>query len=258
MEKIWRLIVDGARDPYLNMAIDAAIMLRQAHTGSQPTLRIYKWLYPCVSVGRFQKPRDNNLPIIRRPTGGGAVIHNEFSFTYSVIYCEDSDVIPRGVLNSYREIHAGVLEGLKSLGVEANFYLNEKKNTKSPVGGGCFVSPVEFDVMCGGRKIAGAAQRRKFGIVLHQGEVSLGLDVWPKWSYNNFLIAFTSGLSRHLKAKFLKGQISDIEISLAEELVAAHIEEVNNEGKSRPESLYRLRTLRKYMPGRLRDEGRCR
>ncbi|MDP3787381.1 MAG: lipoate--protein ligase family protein [Candidatus Omnitrophota bacterium] len=241
MEKIWRLIVDGALDPYLNMAIDEAIMLRQAHAGSQPTLRIYRWLYPCVSVGRFQKPLtltlspkgrgegegDNNLPVVKRPTGGGAVIHNEFSFTYSVIYREDSGIIPRGVSNSYREIHAGVLEGLKGLGIEANFYLNEKKNPKSPVGGGCFISPVEFDVMCGGRKIAGAAQRRKFGVVLHQGEVSLGLDVWSKWSYNNFLIAFTSGLSRHLKAEFLKGQISDMEISLAEELIAAHIEEVN-------------------------------
>ncbi|MDP2943049.1 MAG: lipoate--protein ligase family protein [Candidatus Omnitrophota bacterium] len=227
MEKIWRLIVDGARDPYLNMAIDEAIMLRQAEAGSMPTLRIYKWLYPCVSVGRFQKPRDNNLPIIRRPTGGGAVIHNEFSFTYSVIYREDSGVIPRGVLNSYREIHAGVLEGLNGLGIEANFYppsperqleVDRLRRTT------CFASPVEFDVMCGGRKIAGAAQRRKFGVVLHQGEVSLGLDVWSKWSYNNFLIAFTSGLSRHLKAKFLKGQISDMEISLAEGLAT---EEVN-------------------------------
>ncbi len=242
MEKIWRLIVDVARDPYLNMAIDEAIMLRQAEAGSMPTLRIYKWLYPCLSIGRFQylelslraersnldcfganAPRNDRI-VIRRPTGGGAVIHNEFSFTYSVIYREDSGIIPRGVLNSYREIHAGVLEGLKGLGIEANFYLNEKKNPKSPVGGGCFVSPVEFDVMCGGRKIAGAAQRRKFGVVLHQGEVSLGLDVWPKWSYNNFLIAFTSGLSRHLKAKFLKGQISDMEISLAEGLAT---EEVN-------------------------------
>ena len=227
MEKTWRLIVDGARDPYLNMAIDEAIMLRQADAGSVPTLRIYKWLYPCVSVGRFQKPRDNNLPIIRRPTGGGAVVHNKFSFTYSVIYREDSGAIPRGVLNSYREIHSGVLEGLEGLGIKAEFHLSENNGAKPAVGRECFSLPVEFDVMCGGRKIAGAAQRRKFGVVLHQGEVSLGLDVWPKWSYNNFLIAFTSGLSRHLKAKFLKGQISDIEISLAEELVVAHIEEVN-------------------------------
>lgn len=234
MEKIWRLILDEPRDPHMNMAIDEAIMLRQADGDSIPTLRIYKWLYPCVTIGRFQcldlneaLDAGNSLPVIRRPTGGGAVTHDEFSFTYSVIYREDSSVIPKGALSSYKEIHAGVLEGLKGLSVEADFYLNKKEDPKPPAGGECFASPVEFDVMCDGRKIAGAAQRRKFGVVLHQGEVGLGLDVWSKWSYNNTLIAFCNGLSKHLKAKFLKGQISDTERSLAEELVAEQIEEVN-------------------------------
>lgn len=244
MEKTWRLIPDEARDPYMNMAIDEAIMLRQSGAGAVPTLRIYKWLYPCVSVGRFQNPLtltlspmgrgkgegENSLPIVKRPTGGGEVVHDEFSLTYSIIYREDSGVLPKGVLNSYRQIHAGILEGLKGLGMEADFYSPspEKRSVEGrPRQGECFVSPVEFDLMCGGRKIAGAAQRRRYGVVLHQGEVSLGLDVWSKRSYNNILIAFTNGLSKHLKAEFLKGQILDIERSLAEELVAERMEEVN-------------------------------
>ncbi len=238
MEKTWRLILDEARDPYLNMAIDEAIMLRQAGADPIPTLRIYKWLYPCISVGRFQDPltlilsplgrgKGEGPSIIRRPTGGGAVAHNELSFTYSLIYREDSGAILKGVLNSYKEIHSGVIEALKGLGIEAGFYLNEKRDPKPLAGGVCFASPVEYDVICGGRKIAGAAQRRKFGVVLHQGEVGLGLDVWSKWSYNEILIAFTNGLSKHLKAEFLKGQISDRERSLAEEFVAEHMEEVN-------------------------------
>jgi len=244
MEKTWRLILDEARDPYLNMAIDEAIMLCQAGADPIPTLRIYKWLYPCLSIGRFQKPLtltlspkgrgegegDNNLPIVRRPTGGGTVAHNELSFTYSLIYREDSGAIPRGVLNSYKEIHSGVIEALKGLGVEAGFYppsTERRLEVDRLRRTACFSSPVEYDVICGGRKIAGAAQRRKFGVVLHQGEVGLGLDVWSKWSYNDILIAFTNGLSKHLKAEFLKGQISDRERSLAEELIAEHMEEVN-------------------------------
>jgi len=233
MEKIWRLIVDEARDPHMNMAIDEAIMLRQAGAGSQPTLRIYKWLYPSLSIGRFQylnfeaPVSAGDLPIVKRPTGGGAVMHNESGFTYSVIYREDSCAIPRGVINSYKKIHSGIIEALAGLDIKAGFHLNIDKGVKLAAGRTCFASPVEFDVMCGGRKIAGAAQRRKFGAVLHQGEVSLGLDDRLKWSYNNFLIAFTNGLSRHLKAKFLKDRISDIELKLAEELIADHIEEVN-------------------------------
>lgn len=230
MEKIWRLIVDEARGPHMNMAIDEAIMLRQARAGSLPTLRIYKWLHPCISIGRFQKPLtlspmgrgkgegEDSLPIVKRPTGGGAVAHDGLGFTYSIIYREDSGVIPRGVSSSYKEIHSGIIESLKGLGVNAEFHLNVNKSANPAAGKECFASPVDFDVMSGGRKIAGAAQRRKFGAVLHQGEISLGLDDRLKWSYNNFTIAFIDGLSRHLKAKFLKGQISDTEIKLAEEL----------------------------------------
>src|SRR3989338_3832459 len=55
MEKIWRLIIDEAREPNANMAIDEAIMLRIIG-GSMPTLRIYRWLYPCISIGKFQDP----------------------------------------------------------------------------------------------------------------------------------------------------------------------------------------------------------
>src|SRR3989338_8466695 len=99
MEKIWRLIIDEAREPNANMAIDEAIMLRiigESITrsiigGSMPTLRIYRWLYPCISIGKFQAPlpqppppppspppnwervgvggEGNNLPFVRRPTG---------------------------------------------------------------------------------------------------------------------------------------------------------------------------------------------
>jgi lipoate-protein ligase A len=233
MEKIWRLIVDEARDPHMNMAIDEAIMLRQAGAGSVPTLRIYKWLYPCISIGRFQKPLrlpsplrgedkgegDNSLPIVKRPTGGGAVAHNESGFTYSIIYREDSGVISRGVLSSYKEIHSGIIESLKGLGVKAEFHLSGDNGVRPAADKECFMSPVDFDVMRGGRKIAGAAQRRKCGVVLHQGEISLGLDDRLKWSYNDLLIEFTGGLSRHLKAKFLKSQVSDIEMNLAEGLM---------------------------------------
>ena len=245
MEKIWRLIIDEAREPNANMAIDEAIMLRiidgsitrSIIGGSMPTLRIYRWLYPCISIGKFQDPltltlsplgrgkgEGNNLPFVRRPTGGGLVYHNEFGLTYSMIYREASGAVPKGTVASYRHIHEGIAAALKELGVEAELYLPVPRVAKTS--GACFASPVESDVVSEGKKIAGAAQRRRFGVVLHEGEVSLPLDVWHKYSYNMALNAFINSLSKQLQARFLKGQISKEEDCLAEELLMEHIEEV--------------------------------
>lgn len=223
MKKVWRLILDEAREPYINMAIDEALMVCQTEEASAPTLRIYKWLYPCISIGKFQKVDgvlkcEDNLPIVQRPTGGGAVFHNEFSFTYSIVYPENSFALPKGVLNSYRKIHNGILEGLRSLGIGAALHmpgLNGRKFLSSKF---CFSLPCEFDIVCGNKKIAGAAQRRRYGVVLHQGEISLGLDVWPKRSYNVLKTAIIIGLSKQLEAKFVEGRLSEKERILTGEV----------------------------------------
>lgn len=234
MEKIWRLIIDGAREPKVNMAIDEAIMFRLIGE-SMPTLRIYSWLYPCISIGRFQRLDDvpflkSGIPFVRRPTGGGSVCHNEFGFTYSIVYREASGAAPRGIMTSYRHIHEGVAAALKDLGIKAELYSPVSKEIPLPSArtpfGACFASPVESDLVFEGKKIAGAAQRRRFGVVLHQGEVSLPLDVWRKYSYNMALDAFINSLSKQLQSRFLEGQISEEENCLVEELLMEHIEEV--------------------------------
>ncbi|MFH0772612.1 MAG: hypothetical protein V1933_08345 [Candidatus Omnitrophota bacterium] len=236
MEKIWRLILDVAREPGANMSIDEAIMICQSEASSAealPTLRIYKWLYPCISIGRFQKPLTftlspkgreegeggNNLPIVRRPTGGGAVFHNEFGFTYSIACREDSNAVPKGASNSYREIHLGILRALRNFGFKVELCAPVAEEGRSYPAKFCFDQPVRFDIVSGFRKIAGAAQRRKQGVILHQGEVSLGLDVWLRWPYNKMVKMVTNSLSRRLKARFIEERISDREMSLAEELL---------------------------------------
>jgi len=229
MEKIWRLIIDGAREPKVNMAVDEAIMLRMAEAPSAPTLRIYRWLYPCISIGKFQRLDDTDflksgLPFVRRPTGGGSVYHNKLGFTYSIVYRETSGAVPKGTAASYRHIHEAVAAALKELGVEAELYSPVSKGRK-PFGA-CFASPVESDVVSTGKKVAGAAQRRRFGVVLHEGEISLSLDVLRKCSYNTALGTFINSLSKQLQARFLEGQISEEENCLAEELLMERIEEV--------------------------------
>lgn len=223
MEKTWRLILDQAHEPNMNMAIDEAIMLCQIRKTSLPTLRFYRWLYPCLSIGKFQDPESicewkDDLFIVRRPTGGGIVYHNEFSFTYSIVYKESSLVLPQGILSSYKQIHLGILQGLKRLGIDAQVYMPEDTSLKTPPTNNCFSSPVMFDIIYNDKKIAGAAQRRKFGTVLHQGEIRIGLDAWLKWSYNILKNVIISGLSKQLEAKFVEDCLSEEEKRTSEEL----------------------------------------
>ena len=230
MEKIWRLIIDGAREPEVNMAIDEAIMVRMAEAPTAPTLRIYRWLGPCISIGKFQCHDGallsrNSIPIVRRPTGGGSVFHDERGLTYSLVYREDSGAVPKGAAASYRHIHEGVAAALRELDVEAELHPPVARPVPSRVFCACFDSPVESDVVSAGKKIAGAAQRRRFGVVLHEGEIGLPLDVWRKYSYNMALNAFIDSLSKQLQARFLEGQVSEEENCLAKELLMGRIPE---------------------------------
>lgn len=196
-------------------------------------MRIYRWLGPCISIGKFQRLDDipslkGGIPIVRRPTGGGSVFHGGSGFTYSLVYREDSGAVPNGAAASYRHIHEGVAAALRALGLEAGLFAKPlpAPGTARVLRGACFASPVESDVISGGKKVAGAAQRRKFGVVLHEGEVSLPLDVWRKYSYNVALNVFIDSLSKQLQARFLEGQISEEEDCLARGLLMDHMEEV--------------------------------
>ncbi|MFA6356390.1 MAG: hypothetical protein WCY23_04705 [Candidatus Omnitrophota bacterium] len=225
MEKTWRLIVESEREPAMNMAVDEAIMAKVADGSSMPALRIYKWLNPCISVGKFQDiDAAPGTKVVRRPTGGGSVPHGAEGFTYSMVYREGSGCITKGAAASYNQIHGCVAEALRSIGLEARLFTPGREPAK-PFGE-CFSSPVPSDVMAGGRKVAGAAQRRKRGTVLHQGQVSLDLDVSGKWSYNAFQTAFINCLSKQLDLRFLETRVSEEENNLAKELVMERNEEV--------------------------------
>jgi len=225
MEKAWRLIIDGAREPAMNMAIDEAMMAKVADGSSMPALRIYKWLNPCVSVGKFQRYKaEDGTEVVRRPTGGGSVPHGAGGMTYSLVYREGSQGIAKGAEASYRQIHGCIVRAMASLGINALLLSPERAQAK-PFGE-CFSSPVPADVMVGGRKVAGAAQRRKNGAVLHQGEVSLDLDVSGKWSYNDVQTAFINCLSEQLDLRFLETRVSEEEEDLAKGLFMVRNEEV--------------------------------
>ncbi len=183
-----RLLIDSSpTDPAWNMALDEALWQGLCDGESPPTIRIYQWHASVISIGRFQRVEDEvdvaacverDVTLVRRPTGGGAVCHGS-DLTYTITAPEQWGGLPRGLLASYERIHAGIAEGLRAVGISAELAASAERSTDPRRAIPCFVRPTRFDVVCGDRKVAGGAQRRGRGTLLHQG--TLALVESPSW-----------------------------------------------------------------------------
>jgi len=165
----------------MNMAIDEALMLGQKEA-ALPTLRFYGWTRPSFSFGYFQKIseevdvpkcREQGIGLVRRPTGGGTVIHG-WDLTYTVAVPLDNPLVPGNILESYSLIHDCLIQGLQQLGIKAEHF-SEQSGSSEKLPNVCLAKPTKYDVLIGGRKVAGAAQRRKHKVLLHQGYIALDM-----------------------------------------------------------------------------------
>ena len=150
----------------LNMAIDEALL----ELAPAPVLRFYRWARPAISFGYFGAYADvamhhDRCDLVRRWTGGGIVFHGD-DLTYSIVLpgCAAAPIPPARLI--YAEVHSAIRNALAQ---EAGVTLARRAAPK--ISEACFANPVEADVMLGGRKIAGAAQRRTRAGLLHQGSI---------------------------------------------------------------------------------------
>ena len=151
----------------VNMAMDE-VLLKEI---SVPTLRAYCWLRPAVSFGYFEKYSaiENlhpGLELVRRWTGGGVVFHSG-DFTYSLIIPSDHTLVKMRPAESYLAIHESLTQAMLGAGMVASLTAGASPKISSA----CFENAVPHDVLEGGRKIAGAAQRRTRHGLLHQGSI---------------------------------------------------------------------------------------
>src|SRR5512147_750039 len=124
MQPFWRLIIDGCGDGYYNMAADEALLVhyRSRHV---PTLRLYGWNKPFISLGYKQNPADflyDHCPFsfVRRITGGAAILHDK-EVTYSLV-CSYADLdLPAGVKAGYRHICSFLKDFYQGCGLKAVF-----------------------------------------------------------------------------------------------------------------------------------------
>jgi len=141
--------------------------------------RFYRWAEPTLSLGYFQRWEDRRLhaasrdcPVVRRASGGGAVLHDE-ELTYSFVVPGRERLARRTTL-LYKTIHLALIEVLSELGITASLLAQPERQSAHRQPFLCFLRRAPGDVMVGGSKIAGSAQRRRHGAVLQHGSVLLG------------------------------------------------------------------------------------
>ncbi len=203
----WRLLITPPTDGATNMAIDTAILYALAEGTGQPTVRFYRWDPPCLSLGYNQHFADVNQAAcqslgytwVRRPTGGRAILHTD-ELTYSIITSKDDPRVAGGVVESYRVLSRGLLEGLQQLGANA---VQAKGNMPSNPnqGAACFDTPSHYEVTLNGKKLVGSAQVRRRGMVLQHGTLPLTGDLTRIFNVLALSPAERAALSRDLLAR---------------------------------------------------------
>jgi len=179
---LWRLIDSGPGSGTWNLALDEAIFHSVRTGASPPTLRLYRWSAPALTIGYSQnRDRDVNrdacrtrgIAVIRRVTGGRAVLHDA-EVTYSVSAPAGLPGFGTGLDEAYRRVAAGLIGGLRRLGVRAAVAAPGPRDpSRPPRPAACFASTARHEIAVEGRKLIGSAQRRQGGAFLQHGSILL-------------------------------------------------------------------------------------
>jgi lipoate-protein ligase A len=169
----WWLLESGNSDCAANMALDEALLEGMPRL-QRPVLRFYGWTQAAASFGYFQKYGEVERltplrPLVRRPTGGGIVPH-DCDWTYSVVLPATHEWYAISAKESYRRVHEWVRAAFEIIGVRSELAPEARKEQP----GQCFAGFEQSDLLRLGRKIAGAAQRRRRDGLLIQGSVQSG------------------------------------------------------------------------------------
>ena len=183
----WRILEEGKDGGAVNMATDRAILQACSQGQAPPTLRLYGWAQPTLSLGYSQNAamqvdaarcRDLHIPIVRRPTGGRAVLH-DMELTYCVVAPIDHPGFSGSLRQTFHKISHALMNGLDRLGVCGASVERQSrrgardKAIKSPA---CFATCHSFETAVGSGKLIGSAQRRLKNAFLQHGSVLIDMN----------------------------------------------------------------------------------
>ena len=237
MMAVVRLLFDPPASGPWNMAVDESLLETAAATG-RAALRFYQWQVPTLSLGYFQSAADRqqhaasrDCPLVRRASGGGAILHDR-ELTYGIAIAPSGHFVASEL---YDIAHQTLIAALAQFGVAAALYRasTQCKSTAATPSPPflCFQRRTCSDIVCGEAKIVGSAQRRRRGGVLQHGSIVLarsplapevpglleltGQPIEPQELAN----AWTSVLGIRLGWELTPGELTNKEAARAKELV---------------------------------------
>ena len=185
MTTAWRFLDTGCHDAAFNMAVDEALLLSHEAGQSPPTLRVYTWTSPTLSLGYAQSVekevnvaacRQHGVALVRRPTGGRAVLHDQEA-TYSVVMPLRVADREASITEHYQRIGLALAAALRHAGLavrlERPSVLTAAPRSASPA---CFAALSRYELSATGRKLVGSAQKRGRRSLLQHGSIPLSMD----------------------------------------------------------------------------------
>jgi lipoyl(octanoyl) transferase len=180
----WRLLITPPAHGAWNMAVDESILEHIGRGESVPTLRLYAWNPPCLSLGHAQPFSDVDInrlkqrgwEVVRRATGGRAILHTD-ELTYAVIAPSSEPRVEGSVLESYNRLAQALLLAVKNLEIPVEVKEGVTQDgilRNNPV---CFEVPSTYEITVNGKKLIGSAQARKKEGVLQHGSLPLTGDL---------------------------------------------------------------------------------
>jgi lipoate-protein ligase A len=218
--KTFRLITSGYADAATNMAVDEALFLSYRENGGLPMLRLYGWKPAAFSFGISQDPvmlfnakalGAGAVSIVRRPTGGGAIFHDD-ELTYCLVAStKDLGLETHGVKASYGRITSFLIEAYRTLGLEAGFAGdNGAQDVRHKIAELCSSRHEEYDILIDGRKLGGSAQKRSKNIILQHGSIPLSFDRRRAKAFLKHPLPDAADLSSLLKRRITFRKISEV------------------------------------------------
>jgi lipoate-protein ligase A len=179
---MWTFLNSGYSSGAINMAIDESLARNLCGSGLDGIVRVYGWIPPCVSLGYHQrietvdigKLREEEIEVVRRPTGGRAILHWE-ELTYSVVLRANG----RSLSEVYHRIGLALVRGLQLLNSEISLAKPDAGAVWAvrPVASiPCYTSTARFEIQYRGKKLVGSAQRRYSFVRDESPESSSGFD----------------------------------------------------------------------------------
>ncbi|MGB2868881.1 MAG: lipoate--protein ligase family protein [Bacteroidota bacterium] len=228
----WQYERSGLHRGAYNMEHDLLLAQALLEGSGRPTLRVYGWNPPAISLGWNQpmeeidaeRASQSGIDVVRRPTGGRAILHSD-EMTYSVVMKSGG----KNILSVYDEISRALVCGLSKLGLPVSI---EKSQPHFPsiyrdsFGAACFASSARYEIKIEGKKLVGSAQRRYVSpegeeVVLQHGSILLGRDHMriveflrlsptENEALRNELNASTTDCSSELGAPISFDQVADV------------------------------------------------